>query len=129
MKSLDQLLVRACKSRTPLIRLRTVYRRFYTRSAPENVYLESVVQILARICDEHLSITVTELISGLHPNSNWYPTFEVRTLAPEDQTLNPKRETETFLNRALDVLIMKIRQGKATEFDGLTPPAKFRRIK
>ena len=125
MRNIDQLLVRACKSKEPLIRLRTVYRRFYTRCAPENVYLESITQILARICDEHLSITVLELITNLHPNSVWYPNFEVRTTPPEN--LKPKRETEIFLNRALDMLISKIRQGKASEFNGLTPPAKFRR--
>ena len=125
MNNLDQLLIRACKSREPLVRLRTVYRRFYTNSAPENVYIESIVQILARICDENLNITTLDIVTELHDNSIWYPNPEVRTTDPD--VLKPKRERVPYLERALNVLISKIRQGKATEFDGLTPPAKFRK--
>lgn len=110
MNNLDQLLVRACKSKEPEIRLRSIYRRFYFSTDDEIRVRVSLVAILAKICDDNLTSTVTEVITGLSPNRY--------------NQLNVEIE---YLDRALSFLISKIRLTRIDEFDGLTPPAKFRK--
>jgi len=110
MDNLDQLLIRACKSKEPEIRLRSVYRRFYLSTDDEIRVRVSLVAILARICDDNLTSTITEVITGLSPNRY--------------NILNTKTE---YLDRTLSFLISKIRLAKTDDLQGLTPPAKFRR--
>jgi len=109
MHKVEQLVIRACKSKDPNTRLRRVYDRFYLRSASDNLYRDAMVHVLANICDKHLDLTVIEVISGC-----------------QKDRLFPRADQPSFEERALNYLISKVRFTEVIKFEGLTHPIHFR---
>ena len=64
------LFIRACKSFRPNTRVRSVYNRQYTRYAESNQDFY-IAGVLMRICEENLKISVSDIISDLHPDNWW----------------------------------------------------------
>lgn len=108
MNNVNQLLIRACKSRDPHARVRSVYRRFYLMSGSEQERTIALSGILTGIVDKFCPMTSCELINELGPSRDW--------LCPECN----------YYERALRVLISRIRLSKASCFIGLIAPARFR---
>lgn len=65
MNSLDQLFIRACKSKEPRTRIRSVYNRFYLRNLPHKDI--HIIGILANLCEKYTPMTASELITELSP--------------------------------------------------------------
>jgi hypothetical protein len=110
MEKLEQLFIRACKSKDPQTRVRSVYRRYYVNyTIPE----PHIINILAKICDKYVPMKVTEMIYGLHPDNRW---------------INGNGEDEyNYTIISLNVLINKIRFSETNKFPGITSPAMFRK--
>lgn len=67
--SLTQLYIRACKSRDPQKRLRSIYRRFYF-SVPD-LQDAVVAHALTEIVEEYELIRISKLIKVLDPANDW----------------------------------------------------------
>jgi len=103
MNKIDQLFIRACKSKNPHKRLKSIRRRFYIRLNDDDKY---ITMKLAELCDKYIPIKSTKLLEELtHP-------FVMR-----DATIQEKL-FRFFLNN--------IRFAEVDAFPGLTPPAMFR---
>ena len=107
MKKLDQLFIRACKSKMPARRILSVYRRFYAIKDPKPYVF--IANILARICEKYNLITVVDLVSALDDQNQWM-----------------RPEAVNCSKRCMEVLITKIRFTSVKELPGLTAPAWFR---
>jgi len=59
MSKVDMLFVRACKSKNPSQRVRSVYRRFYLRV--EYPRTSDLLVILSRLSDEHLNLKFADI--------------------------------------------------------------------
>jgi hypothetical protein len=104
MTKIDQLFIRACKSKDPYKRLKSVRRRFYIRLNNDDKF---ILIKLAEICDIYLPVKGTKIIEELlHP-------FVMRDVSMELKLLR------IFLNQ--------IRFAEVNYFPGLTPPAMFRK--
>jgi len=104
MNKINQLFIRACKSKDPGKRLKSIRRRFYIRLHNDNKF---ILIKLAELCDEYSPIKGTKLIEELlHP-------FVMRESSLEDKLLH------IYLNQ--------IRFTEVKSFPGLTPPAMFRK--
>jgi hypothetical protein len=57
---LESIFIRACKSRNPEVRLKSVYRRFYCKEKPSEILL---AYLLSEIVDKYKLISVQRLIS------------------------------------------------------------------
>lgn len=106
MKKLDQLLVRACKSNDPDTRLRSVYRRFYLMQDDPEVTTVALVNILSRIVDEYVPFTSCLTV--------------LQEMAPS------RLYNATYNERALSLLMNRIRLSAKDRFPGMTTPARFR---
>ena len=111
MNPTHQLLIRACKSRDPYKRLRSVYRRMYLLPKDENTYQDAMIGILSGLVDEHTTVKTSYMLEMMDPN-NW------RFQRPGEQYC--------FKTRALDTLVSIIRMSPVGEFAGLRSPRKFR---
>lgn len=70
MKKLDMLYIRACKSKNPIKRLRSLYRRFYFQIEKESdkMIFTTIMHNLLRIAEEaKIPKMSLELIEGLDP--------------------------------------------------------------
>ena len=109
MNNVEQLIIRACKSKDPDVRLRSVYRRFYYDTDDEHRIASSLVGIMASICDRYVPIKPSEIIKQLDPANFW------------------GRTDVTYLYRVFDTLVSQIRLTRTDQLEGLTPPVQFRR--
>ena len=107
MKKLDQLFIRACKTLYPERRVRSVYRRFYTRQSVPDVYL---IGALARLCDKYVPMSAVDLIQELSPEQAW------RNCS----------SGYSYDKVCLRVLINRIRFSEKCEFPGMVAPLRFR---
>jgi len=104
MNKITQLFIRACKSKNPQKRLRSISRRFYIRTINEDGY---ITMKLAEICDKYVPIKATKLYEELiHP-------FVMRDYSNQEKLFH------FFLNN--------IRFAEISAFPGLTPPAMFKK--
>jgi hypothetical protein len=103
-----QLFVRACKSKEPYTRLRSVYRRFYLAQDNIDIYLAN---FLSDICDEYLDYPVNSLINDLNPSSSWKFGIDA---------------DDSYYTKVVKILCSKIRLSKVDKFKGLRRPAVFR---
>lgn len=110
MDSLKQLIIRACKSTNPDMRLRQLYRRFYG-NVPRGEESRFIAGILSNICDEYTPIKTASMVDDLNPHNRWK--FGIS-------------EEESYLDGVVKVLACHIRLTKKDKFPGLTPPAPFR---
>ncbi len=102
MNKYDMLFVRACKSRSPLTRVRSVYHRFYTRTAGKHENF-NIARILASICDKYNPMSTGDLISALNPDNNWR-----YGILDED----------SHWTAALKIMISHLRLSEVSKFDG-----------
>ena len=109
MTKRDQLFIRACKSRVPYRRVKSVYKRFYAIDVPEDRHIAGV---LSEVFDRNCPIEMGVVYWKFHPGNQ----FSI--MNDEDQTY-----TEKFIN----FLISNIRYKDADSFLGLTSPARFRK--
>ena len=110
MDNIDQLFIRACKSREPEKRILSVYRRFYL-SGGEQSY-SHLVAILAKIINERIDYPLTDILSDLNPENPW------RSASNEG----------SYWERVFDLLVSKIRLARVSELQGLKAPLKLRKV-
>lgn len=108
MRKLDQLFIRACKSKDPSTRVISVYRRFYLRGIHNEKPEPHIVVILAKICDAFCPFTTVGIMQKLSPSNGW------------------EYSDVDFNSLCMKILISKIRFTDAVKFPGLTKPAFFR---
>ena len=109
MKKLDQLFVRACKTLRPEQRVRSVYRRYYTRQPVPDRY---VIGILAELCDTYVPMSAVDLVRELSPKQVW---------------MNTETGGYSYDKECLRVLINRIRFSEVREFPSMTAPLRFRK--
>ena len=102
MDKTRQLLIRACKSKNPDVRLKSVYRRRYYGG---KIYPRDMCIILASICDEHLDLKASYFLGKL----------------------NHSQSGLGYMGNASVALRDAIRFARKDRFEGLTAPARFRR--
>jgi len=107
MEKLTQLFIRACKSRNPQVRVRSVYRRFYGDYSNPEVH---IMGILAAICDEFLELKVLDIISEMNPDNAW-----------------KYGKSDSYESAVIKFLTSKIRLSEVSRFEGLQAPLMFRR--
>jgi len=105
LNKLDQLFIRACKSKEPQQRLLSVYRRFYF--ADDKVAQSVLAGILARLCEDYLDCTVSNLITELHPGNGWKYGVDTRA------------EYYDYWRHCTNVLCTQIRLSPITCFEDL----------
>lgn len=110
MDSVKQLIIRACKSKNPEKRLRTLYRRFYLTQVDDKTDF-FIAGILTSICDTYLNVTVTQMVSDFCPQTAWKHGID---------------DEDTYWAAAVKILTGYIRLAERDRFPGLTPPAQFR---
>jgi len=108
MTKTQQLIIRACKSKNPQRRLRSVYRRFYGRFDYdiESRYLSIVV---CDVVDDYIKPSTFDVITGV---SGW--------------DFIPKLNAFDHNQKVLQYLMDLIRFSEESKFPGLTKAAKFR---
>lgn len=110
MTKIDQLFIRACKSRYPEKRVLSVYRRFYIDFGGD-IY-NHLVQIFSRICDEHVLFKTIDLSNDLDPENKWKYGLE--------------RDTP-YHRFCFRVLMSKIRLAEVSSLNGLSVAARFKK--
>lgn len=108
MTKTDQLFIRACKSKNPLTRVQSVYRRFYIEKNNTHPY---IAMILAELCDRFNTFTTTQFILEMSHNNNW----------------RYGNDAYSFYLQCINRLISKIRFTDGAKFVGLTAPLAFRK--
>lgn len=104
MNKVDQLFIRACKSKYPYKRLKSLRRRFYIRNENDDKYLTIK---LAEICDKYVPLKATKILEEItHP------------------FLNPDVSIQ---DKFLRICLNNIRFAEVSMFPGLTSPAMFRK--
>lgn len=64
---MDQLWIRACKSKDPLIRIHSVYQRFYCNASVDDA-VPFIAGILVDVCDRLCPISLSRIINALSPS-------------------------------------------------------------
>lgn len=105
----ELLLIRACKSKDPMKRLSSVYRRQYGLVESN---IEGLVNILSTIIEKHHPISTHDLIKELSPFNSY-------------RWENASGQT-TYHEKALFVLVAHLRLAEITIFNGWVSPAPFR---
>jgi len=67
MNKLDNLFIRACKSKDAWTRVQSVYRRYYYYKVDK----AAITSILLRLCEQYAPIPPKTLIDDLHPGNQW----------------------------------------------------------
>ena len=65
MNSMDQIWVRACKSKNPTTRLRSVYRRFYYAGTDLKMNDRAILSILSAVADKYTNNSMLYTITAL----------------------------------------------------------------
>ena len=111
MESIEQLFIRACKSKDPHKRVRSVYRRFYLVSYGFcEDHTVDIASILTAIADRYMTTNRSEMVNLLAP-----------------QTLFPRRDRDSYWDRVVNVMVSQLRLAPAARFPGYIPPAKLRK--
>jgi len=106
MTKIDQLFIRACKSKDPYKRLKSLRRHFYIHLNDDDKY---ITMKLAEICDTYLPVKSIKIFEELtHP-------FLIHEATIQDKLFR------IFLNN--------IRFAEITAFPGMRAPAMFRKVK
>lgn len=112
MNNTDQLLIRACKSKDPMRRVISVYKRFYYRG---EYNLRDIAQILSSVCASNAPIQPDQLISDLNPLCAW-------KFIDIDKEYN-------YCEHVTNVLISNLRHTAASKIPGFIVPSKFKHDK
>jgi hypothetical protein len=68
MTNFDQLLIRACKSNNPYIRLESLIRRFYMTGSKTNT--QFITLLLAEVSDKHYRLPLSKLTKEMYGTYN-----------------------------------------------------------
>ncbi len=109
MTPLEQLFIRACKSKDPDTRVRSVYRRLYSRTREPSAEDVHITAILIDIADKFRLTNASYMITEMSPNSSW-----------------KYEHCNNYWHKASTIIVNKIRCTKSSDLEGLIPPAKFR---
>jgi len=115
MDDLTQLFIRACKSRNPKARVKSVYRRFYQycdREREQGEYDGYISRILLDICIEHDLLSIHKLIDELDPD------YYMKKVM---------KDARGYREQVIDLCISAIRLTKKDDLKGLRPPLRFRK--
>jgi len=111
MNKQRQLLIRACKSKNPLKRLRSIYRRFYLDRFTDYEFYAHVGGFLLDICVDYDLYPLTKFVSDLEPKLSW---------------MHGIPKNAPYKKRVLMLCISKIKLTETSKFQGLTRPLRFR---
>lgn len=111
MNKTEMLFVRACKSKDPIKRLKTLHKRIYIYSSEKETQ-KNIVHVLSKLCMEYSLIDIVKFIHNINETSDRYYFFE--------------NQVPIFNTACLDVLVSAIRFAKASELPDLIPPARFK---
>ncbi len=100
MNKLTMLFIRACKSRNPLERLKTLTRRFYLVDDDATPCIKTV---LTGICEDYKLISLSGFILSMHPQNVW----KYKDSDTDDPTLK--------------ILISAVRHSSVDKFPGYIP--------
>lgn len=95
------LFIRACKSKNPDIRVKSVYRRFYCRHEKNEDFY--ICGILASLCDKKKLISISDLISSLYESNGYRFGIE---------------QSASHWSKSNTILISSIRYTDCKKFDG-----------
>ena len=105
MSKIEMLFVRACKSRNPYKRVRSVYRRFYWSGGASDHIISG---LLADICDKYLEVKLHEVIERLDPNGFM------------------RDPNESHTERAFKYCVSRLRLSEVARFPGYRIPCRFK---
>lgn len=100
------LWIRACKSKNPIKRLESLYKRIYLYNDNGN-YTLHLAGIIAKIGEKHKLFNIIDVIEGIQREP-----FYIRS--------------ECYEKRCLSFFISKIRLSKISIYNGFIPLRKFR---
>jgi hypothetical protein len=104
------LFIRACKSKNPIKRLKTLHNKIYGYKS-ETQTEKNLINDLAGICQNCELMGVADLICEMSRKEDQYLFFNQKT---------------SFSILCLESLISKIRFAKVDKFPGFISPAKFK---
>ena len=111
MNKSDILIIRACKSKKPIIRLKSLLNKMYLSDD-----YGIMIYVLSKICDRY------KLFDGIE---NYIHAFHSTFTTFGKDNDNLSRNDIQFIE--VNTLISKIRLSKIDKFPGYIPPAKFRK--
>lgn len=120
LDSIDNLLIRACKSYEPYKRIYSVYNRFYGLQSFKKLSQEIGENKAKQQIDMALAQILTSLIKI---NNIKVDQFDYINLA---LNMNPERDK---YEQVVEFLIFRIRIAKTTELDGFISPTRHTRKK
>lgn len=112
MNKYEMLFVRACKSRNPAKRVRSVYSRFYLRNSDETENTFYIAGIIANICDKYHPISTSNLFTALHPGNKWKYGIE---------------DDESYWASSIKIMISHLRLSEVSKFEGYIGPGWSKR--
>lgn len=108
MDKIDQLFIRACKSRSPEQRVRSVHKRFFFSCGEDN---KTIITRLSSIYDAYCRVDTIKLLADISPvNFIW----------------KYNKGYYDFEEACITALIQYIRLCKRECFPDLIPPKRFR---
>ena len=120
MNNLEILIVRACFTPDPQVRLRSVYRRFYVND--DRLYRKNIRIILAKIIDKYFPVSLTKYLTAFADVNFTYEFF------------NPDKSEDSFVNRYSEIVLRcLIGHIRSLETDkildvGFKPSLKYRNL-
>ena len=63
----DMLILRACRSDSPLKNVNKLYERYYYKDKYNAIRWEGIAKIMLRICDKYCHISTYDLVEVLNP--------------------------------------------------------------
>lgn len=112
MNTFHILVIRACKSRKPTVRLQSLFKRYYLK---DGVSYSNIFYVLSGICDEY------KLYKGVQQYAvEFHSTFTTYGKNCDNLSRQDIQEME------VNTVISKIRHSSIVKFPGFIVPAKFR---
>lgn len=105
----ELLFIRACKSKNPMKRVQSVYKKQYGLIEVEK---EGLATVLASIIEKQCPMSISELIRKANPNEVTWWHF--------------KEDEKTYFDRVLLSLVSHMRGTAVNIFNGYVSPAKMR---
>ena len=113
MNNQTQLFIRACRSKDPHTRVKSVFKRYYLNDG--EACTKHLIVVLSEICDKYQPFKTLGLLSALDPNGPWYFTRD-------------GEQKPTYHQACLHVLVNRIRIAPNADFQGLSTPLKYKNV-
>lgn len=109
MSNTELLFIRACKSKHPHQRVRSVYRRFYLNCEYDHA-TEYIANLLVNICDKYNLMSTGDMVIAVHPANRW----------------KYGNEDDSYWTAIFNITLSRIRLTEVKKFPGFIPPRSFR---